>query len=344
VHKQQAEARADALGPVSSCGSSFGPTTRVAKRQAAQQDHETRVKRVLSQAEVGRAMPELADVAGHAVQKAHAGEISIAQAMTSARTDQRVRSEVARRQAAQKTRVVQDWVAKRGKPALEAMLSSLPALRCCSRELFPLPETSGLALYLGHDSPRSADVVRLLHDNAYRTNLGACLDTDWAFKHRPILHDECEPLPAAARRPTRPPCHQVGVCLCCEWGKKAYAFRNKFLRIMKSVFKRGSEERRLLQEKRIVVRLHGHREGSTNPWASAALGPEAAELDIVLYLHIGAHTWTPYYSTFVHLREVAVLDDGGDRRLLKAASALQNAPPPNKHKQASVLFASMLGD
>ena len=318
VHRQRAEAQANASGHAFHRESSFGLTARAAKRQATKQAHTDRVKRALSQAEASRAVPELADVAGDVVQQAHAGEISIQQAMTSARQDQRVRAEVTRRQAAQKASVVQAWVAERGKPALESMLSGFPALRCCSRELAPLPATSALALHLGHDAPRSADVVRLLRDNATRTNLGACLDLDWAAKHRPILHDECEPLPAETRRPTRPPCHQVGVCLCSDWGVKAYAFRNSFLRVMKGVFKRGSTEYKLLKDKRIVLRLHGRREACRNPWACAALGSGAAELDTVLYLHIGAHSWTPYYSTFVRLEEHAVLDEGGGHRLLKA--------------------------
>ena len=118
--------------------------------------------------------------------------------------------------------------------------------------------------------------------------------------------------------PAAPPCHQVGVCLCCAWGKNAYAFRNRFLRAMKGIFKRGSQEREWLHARRIVARLHGRREGNNSPWALAVLGPEATALDKVLYLHIGAHSWTPYCSTYVRLEEVAVVNDACDHKLLKA--------------------------
>lgn len=134
--------------------------------------------------------------------------------------------------------------------------------------------------------------------------MGVCLDGDWKSKHAPILHDDCPPLPRLPPRPKKPLCSEVGVCLCCDSGRMTYEMRNKFLRVMKCVCKKGSMGYRLLLDRCLVLQLHGHRSAAAeDPWAIAAGEQEIGSVDTKLYLHIGAHSFSPYFSTFLRLKE-----------------------------------------
>lgn len=137
----------------------------------------------------------------------------------------------------------------------------------------------------------------------------------WHKRHIAIMHAECEPIEDNnQKRPQIPPCHELGFCLCGPEGKLVAKMRAAFLRHMKQIFRPKTEYRELLVNKAAIVRLHGQRQQSDDPWARADAeieGSVAGDFDEVLHWHIGAHSFSPYGSTFRSMRFVAEEAVGG---------------------------------
>jgi len=85
---------------------------------------------------------------------------------------------------------------------------------------------------------------------------------------------------------------------------------------MKRLFKKGNAHRRLLDEHYAVVLLHGHHPGAQDAWEEVAfesLGQPTAAVDVYHWLHIGAHSFSPYSPTFLGLHHVRSGEECGSK-------------------------------
>ncbi|CAK0798807.1 unnamed protein product [Prorocentrum cordatum] len=280
--------------------SSFGLTTSEVRRHQRQQQHEAAVQRALA-ASSGNPIP-LEDEAASAMEQAHRGEISVQQAVDRVKREKRISKEVAGQRAAKDAAFVAHRVSQLNAQE-EMFMQAVPGIDQLSNELAPIPTASTLSISLVPDTHCCATMVRMLHDSSKRTNLGKTMDADWKRKHKPILHDECEPLPPRPQRRGKPPCHEVGQCLCSPEGHQTYMFRNRFLREMKHHFNKRNfpYHMGLLMNRDAVARLTGRRPAIDNPWAAAAGEAVDARTD-VMFLHIGYHSFSPCSPSFLRLR------------------------------------------
>lgn len=85
------------------------------------------------------------------------------------------------------------------------------------------------------------------------SNLKNCVDHYWEHIHRLLTgEDQVADGDDGAEEDSR--CFKAGVCLCCEWGRTVYMFRNRFYAMCKIVFAKGKAHRTLFTERKMWVR------------------------------------------------------------------------------------------
>jgi len=215
----------DTAGGLQRSLSSFGPTSREVQRRQAKLRREGAVQRALGNGDAPhQALDDEAAVA--VVQRAQRGEITVQQAMTSARLQRCVHRDVLARRAEQDAGQVRAHVEQLDQ-AKASLVAALPPLAGFPGELRPVATSSTSTMALVPEVESSKTLVQMLHASRQKTNLGQALDNDWKSKHQPILHDKCVPLPDAVPRKGRPPCDEAGVCLCSPKGKQTFHLRNR---------------------------------------------------------------------------------------------------------------------
>ena len=120
---------------------------------------------------------------------------------------------------------------------------------------------------------KAAALCYELSTSGRQSSLKQCLDTDWAAKHACIVHDDCPTINDgdAEARPTRgqtkrPPCFEVGFFICSASSEGLYRLRGSFHRQLKAAFSKAAGSRQPLEDKFVVARLHGHRDGAESEW------------------------------------------------------------------------------
>ena len=206
------------------------------------------------------------------------------------------------------------WSGKHG-VATEFLLSALEFCRGLRRQLMmPVPCATGLLMEFCSSSTKAAAVCRDANRPRASDNLASCLATSWRARHAPIHHSFCkeivEPTPPQAST-RRPPCHELGFCLCGPAGDNAAKARRLFLSEMKSVFRPKSKNKDLLKGCHIFARLHGQRAAVDDPWAAADIaepGSHASAKEEVHYWHVSWMMFSPYSPTFMNMKFVSVDD------------------------------------
>ena len=140
---------------------------------------------------------------------------------------------------------------------------------------------------------------------AIRTCLGRLWSEEHAAKGRP----SADPEPLAAGRYPR----QLGVCLgedqclCDAAGRDFRQARNNIYAVMKQVFKKDSEQRRLLEDGSVVLAMR--RRAEVDPEAGLAGSPEA-DAASWSYWHVSVMYFSPYRAT-LHMCEWVFARGGG---------------------------------
>jgi hypothetical protein len=215
------------------------------------------------------------------------------------------------------------WTRDHGMQLHKTMQSSMPFVAPLLKYCVPVPCGANVCLEYRHPTLMSASVCLALHRASRTSNMGRALESDWAGKHRAIMHECSKPIvEVAARASPRPPCHQVGFCICGEFGMQLAKLRKAFYVKLKLFSQPKSPAREAVVDRSIVAKLHGTRiVVESSPWDDAAVGAGlhdgVAERDV--YWHIGYQSFSPYAST-VRLLTVPTyaIGDGGSAITLEA--------------------------
>lgn len=118
--------------------------------------------------------------------------------------------------------------------------------------------------------------------------------------------------------PKETDCMRAGQCVCTGAGRQLAAFRNRFLQAMKTMFRPGTDMRKLLLSGFVVAHIVGRPGGE-------GAGDGAAEPDqgTHLWLHVGLMYLSPYRPTFMRVEPVADIAecDPNPRRIYVKALA-----------------------
>lgn len=290
-----------------SAGSNFGMKTRDVVHAQARRLRDATLRRLQlgGQADDGG---DLAAIAQHSIQHAASSAEGLSISLQSARQVASWTSRKKKEQHEADCRQVTLWSDQVGAVVLADIIAAAPQLRCCCRELAALPSRMGHLLMFRQSAEGAAGIVKLVGLRHKHTNLGTIFDSYWQRLHMPNMQEDCAGIKLEPKkRNPRPPCYVLGVCACSPDGMVSWKLRNRFLRTMKKQSQKGNDNLAMLQAKEIVVKLEGHREAAECPWATASLDADDATAATgahhVVYWHVGAHSFSPYRSTFKELRE-----------------------------------------
>jgi hypothetical protein len=200
-----------------------------------------------------------------------------------------------------------------GQDCIARVVSLVPTFREMAVRLANFPIVSPRSpLSLVQFVPSSSDTSRLaveFADNSPQNaqRLLASLDAYWRQRNRPILEEDSQRAPLPKEREL-PPCFEAGLCLHTPEGRRIFRARNSVLKAIKTIFRRNTPERLLLQGGHIVMRLLG------KPSSSAAVlagflgedDEDAFAMGLVYkFFHIAHTNFSPYKPV---LQEMACLD------------------------------------
>ncbi|CAK0829047.1 unnamed protein product, partial [Prorocentrum cordatum] len=207
------------------------------------------------------------------------------------------------------------WHADQGEQLRRTVVDAMPCLKDFAWALQFVPgagPVSALADVL-HPTGSTAKLARSINARTRQTNLGSALDHQWVHMHRPIYHDECDPIPdAAIGKPDKVPCQAVGVC-CCSPPHREKA-RRSFYSHMKACFKKVSGKRKALEDRIIVAKLTPidldapGASSCDDPWSAALAEVAPVAIDTrstVTYWHVATMSFSPYVG---HFRELNLLE------------------------------------
>lgn len=243
-----------------------------------------------------------------------AAGMDVAACLTLARTSLRENTIRQHQKEKDQAQALQAWSVSKGNELLAQVKQAVPCL--ASQDLLPIPTPKG-ALFMASclDTDECKKTAAWAHASR-ASNLSTSLREAWSGLHKTLLEGECKPRSSQFREPVAP-CLEAGVCLCSAEGRSLKRFCDAFKASMKKVFKASSDEKDLLVNASIVVRIVGS-------WAvddyEAMLQMEEAERTI--YFHIGLMYFSPYRPTFMVVEPVPGLPEiaaSPDRLYVKAS-------------------------
>lgn len=192
------------------------------------------------------------------------------------------------------------WVSESKPQALVALHEIVPHNREFDSTLSLLPAANETAFEFAPDVVNACTAaLPILEMSTWTAELPMALRSDWEQKHETIMHDECQGLQAALAdaevkpKIVKPPCWMVGSCLCGEEGDDLARLRLRFLNIISKLFKPKTQAREDLLEGKIVVKLHGAREGAgldeiddMQKELALLMGDTACSMNIDLFLYL----------------------------------------------------------
>ena len=301
----------------------FGLTTRQATRrqQAAQASHAAGLQVVAAESDVTEL--SRADVIATAVKRAAntPGRSLIDMHRQAAMEVRAVMQRRAEGRRADETRL-REWQSEataRGRKLVSNLLPGSDAVACF--HLVAVPDLDDTVLRYEVNADQVLKIWDALDwDRGRKANFLDALEVDWsAAKSRQILHSRAAPIigerPPPARQAAVPPeCHSLGICVCCEEGRKLWKLRCSFLATMRAIFRHGSWQRDLLVNGFVVACLRGTRAGPENEFEAALFEATgvAEALDKRLFWHVGFANLSPFVCTYLPmlLLEDRTLEDG----------------------------------
>ena len=126
-------------------------------------------------------------------------------------------------------------------------------------------------------------------------SLGGKVSSCWQRLHDVVEPSLCQPMASLKREQGPSKCWQHNFCICCNKGKVVHRMRNKFLKMLKQVFKFG-EMKELLLAGSIMAKFSLKDTSGDVGSASAHSNVEVHEDS--LFLHIPLLYLSPYRATF----------------------------------------------
>jgi len=296
-------------GPNEAGSGSFGLKARQVRRMQAKTTREAQVSRLLVEP-ASSAVASRGERCEDAVRRAldDPANRSLQGMLTSARSLARASSAAQLAQGRLAEEALARWEETQGKEEVDSVLEGFPNLAAISPVLAALPTDGHVACQFRAPVSAAVVAVRRIDEHSQRANLGQALLTDWASKHRAIMHSDCPKIvePAAPARKT-PPCYKLGMCVCSEKGQQRQRLRLKFLQALKATLPAKSGARKLLMSKRSIARLRGVRQQGESAWELAAAEEACVPVGLpeeVLYWHLGAQVFSPYSTSFRPLKYV----------------------------------------
>lgn len=294
----------------SSC---FGPTQRdvaKAQRKEAERNEMEAIKARLALAvQNGSPMNTrdlmLTEAVGNALAQPGA---SMSDMVRSARREMRRHAKVNLELAAAESNDVQTWEREVHDGSVRALNSVAPCASSMSSSL--VIKSASEASITVEKALEAKPVVDMVHylvnpSVASTTNYGSAFDADWEARHTMIQEPgDGEPEAGKTQRTGRPPCRELGICVCGAVTKQIWDMRNRFLAAAKAFFTKKSKPKEFLLDRMVVARLHATRLAPVDKWECAALvaaGRDASAVDSTTWWHIGAHCGSPYYFSYLQL-------------------------------------------
>ena len=295
--------------------SSFGPRTRDVTRQQSRRFLEgpgssgaAPEPNALVACEVG---PRCEVAITEALQHVDSNRVSLPEVLAVARSSLRKQTAIAQFAEKRDETALQQWLVQQQPQVLDEVAKLCPRLSPLRGALECLPSLGGFRVQVKHPLETSARIASWISSTASQSNLPKALDQQWLAMHKPIMHADCPEVPTAAelpkRKPTRPPCHQVGFCLCGPAGRNRELLRHGFYTALKAVTKTGSPGRTALVDRMLVVKVErgpvddGAEE---SPWEAiaASIGGSDVAPTTFEYWHVSTVSFNPYGMTFRPLR------------------------------------------
>ena len=136
------------------------------------------------------------------------------------------------------------------------------------------------------------------------TNFGRNYVKEWAWKHKPIMHNECKPIPKAkaASKTKPPPCYTLpsGICYCDNIGQERWGLYRKFYVMAKHVVK-VAQIKQLMLGRYIILRINGHRPTITDLYEAELLeaqGEPTEEMNLETWWHCSTFSLKPWRISF----------------------------------------------
>lgn len=298
--------------------SSFGPTTRQAKRIAEGKFRQERIRRrLLGNIDMSglTTMAEALAITGCNVHK-------IDELSRIARGEARQVAAAKRSEQYGHKRMLERYHSEVGERLVGEVVSAIPTLAGLPAQLRATPERCFDCFEVA--SATEGDVAKIVSYGAQhgkRSNVLQALRLDWDQKVQTISGEGLPPLTFDGSRDEgrRDRCRSFGVCICSGEGRVVMSMANSFLRHFKPVVKFGTPEREHLLNGLLVVQLHWS--PSCTPvdgkGAAAVVGNNKEALDSYdIFWHVGWISLSPYLPSF----QVLEARDG------RAALAAQNRP------------------
>ena len=160
-----------------------------------------------------------------------------------------------------------------------------------------------------HQPNTSSDATKIasycydIGQSRQSTNLSDVLRCSFSLKHRELSHADAEATKheedhedetakdTKPKNSKKPPCWQIGVCVCSEQGEKFYHLAQRFINVSKLQFPAsGSLRTSHLKTSKIFVLLRG--------CSIDEADKEKPSFQTEILWHIGIHYLTPYRPTF----------------------------------------------
>lgn len=202
---------------------------------------------------------------------------------------------------------MQKWRESNGAASVDEITKEMHQLRHCQGVLQASPAAHCQLLNVGFPTAVAARFA----DSSHSSMVHKALGQQTTALHRAVMHGDCPEI----KEPKLAPAGfaAIGVCVCSNRGRLLKKIRKQFHDHLKLVCKKGRPAWDMLCGKGIVVRISGIGAGDEpSPWAGA-LGHVSApgRLSGDVWLHVAAHSFKPYASTFRLLRFLNVVEEQG---------------------------------
>ena len=199
------------------------------------------------------------------------------------------------------------WCDDVGDAANEKLVAACPHVAPFAPSLQVVPPTSGFDMFeVAFDvSKKASRIAAFVTEKARVSRMARVIDRDWCHKTRLIQHADQLPITTSSKSVSSN-CFKRGLCTCTDKGKKQHTLRNTVFRHIKTLCPRGSENRRLLQEAFLVLRVTGSmpERSAWSIWAAGGGGDEddvdgdACKHEGTFWLHMGYVHLSPYRVAF----------------------------------------------
>jgi hypothetical protein len=204
---------------------------------------------------------------------------------------------------------LEDYNKRAAAVCIEKAASAMPKLEALRSDLVATPDSHGTTLEFQPDTATmAAKVCSFADDHSNASNASSALCCDWAMRMASMKDIKLLPMAKPSKEELRRlKCLEFGVCVHEGDGLDLWCFTNKYLAVQKAPFKKGLENRLLLDDGFICVRLEWQRlevDGCDDPDEYEVMEPPPPlQMTGVQWANIGLQYFSPYRPTFMLMSE-----------------------------------------